>query len=360
MKNKLAIIGAGGTGGHIFPALSVAEELRHLDFEILFVGIGRELEGKLIPAAGFELVTIPFVPVAGGGIRGLLRLLRRTPAALREGLRLFRARRPAVVLGFGGYPSFIPLVCAALCRVPRVLHEQNSRVGVANRVLSLIAHRVFAVSGAQGFLCSKQVAYLPNPVRTVFYEIPDLALPPADQPLVIAVLGGSQGAQRLNSAVLKLSGFFEEHSIEVMHQCGERDYSRVSELYRAYGFKPRRLAPFATDIEQYYRDAQLVICRAGALTVAELCASGRPALFVPLPIAGGHQKHNAARMVEAGAAKCIDESEDLHLRLETELTRLINSRDLIAGMGRRARALALCDRQRPAVAIARAAQDLVV
>lgn len=301
------VFAAGGTGGHIVPALSVAEALKKIDpsLTIVFIGVGKEIERKLIPAAGFELVELPFVPFRGRGIGGVFAFLAAIPRALQRARSLYKERKPKVVVGFGGYPSFMPVVMARWFNIPVVIHEQNVQVGLANRFLSRFAKKLFAVTGAHGFPSGGEVTYLPLPVRDAFYAIAPWNPPRDGELLRLLVLGGSQGAVSLNDAIADLAPLFSELRIFVTHQSGARDQERLSAKYQALKFENVQVAAFFDNVAGELEKAHLVISRAGAGAVAEISVSGRPAIYVPLPIAGGHQQENCAHVIASGGAELI-------------------------------------------------------
>ena len=323
------LLAAGGTGGHIMPALAVAEELKRLAPETVveFVGTGRPLEEKLIGGAGYRAHIIPFVPVAGGGPRALLRMLARAPSAILATRRLYRELSPTAVMGFGGYPAVMPIVTAALSGVPRVIAEANVQVGIANKVLSIIANRVYAVPGAEDFLRKGAVVHLPNPVRRSFLDLPDWQYRSdnnsGDDRFRILVVGGSQGAVSLNRAILHAAPALRELRVSIVHQSGEGDFESVRKGYQDLGMHDVEVRTFIDSISEEYRLAQLVICRAGAMTAAEVSAAGRPAIFVPLPIAGGHQAENVRHLVAADAAILLEQNEELSGRLAKLLPELV-------------------------------------
>ncbi|MCB0345586.1 MAG: undecaprenyldiphospho-muramoylpentapeptide beta-N-acetylglucosaminyltransferase [Bdellovibrionales bacterium] len=304
------VIAAGGTGGHIVPGIAVAEELKSIDKNgsILFVGSGRPLEEPLVTGAGFELQTVPAVPVLGGGIKGLLRLLFLAPRAILALRRLYKSRKIDAVIGFGGYPSFFPVLAAKLLGIKTVLHEQNVQSGVANRVLARMVKRVYAPPGVKS-LKGKEVIELPNPVRAEFYETSEYRAPKQDEVMRILVLGGSQGAQSLNELVLEQVEFFQEFGISLVHQAGTRNEEQVRQEYRNLGFENVEVLGFADNMFERYQAAHLIICRAGAMTVAEVSAAARPAIYVPLEIAGGHQLANVSHAAENGMALVLRQGE---------------------------------------------------
>jgi UDP-N-acetylglucosamine--N-acetylmuramyl-(pentapeptide) pyrophosphoryl-undecaprenol N-acetylglucosamine transferase len=333
------LILAGGTGGHIFPGLAVAAALRARDVPVAWMGSRRGLENRLVPAAGIELHSIAVTGLRGK--RGLavlaapLVLLR----ALLQALQVFRALRPRAAISFGGYAAGPGGIAAWLLRCPLLVHEQNRVVGLTNRVLSRLARRLLggfpdALRGAE---------WVGNPVRSSIADLP----PPAERlagragPLRLLVLGGSQGARALNRAVpLAVRG---QVNIELWHQCGEHLLPDAEQAYAAAGIGVR-LEPFIERMDGAYAWADLVVCRAGALTVAELAAAGVAALLVPFPFAvDDHQTANAQWLVEAGAAECLPEGDDLADALAARLQALLGDRGRLLRMAEAARSLARPD-----------------
>ncbi len=348
------VIAAGGTGGHIVPALAVAEELRELDSSgsIIFVGSGRPLEQPLIAGAGFELKSVPSAPVLGGGISALIKLLILAPRALLRLWKLYRERKIDVVIGFGGYPSFFPVLAAWLMRKRAVLHEQNVQSGLANRILARFVSRVYAPPGVESLKGAK-VVELPNPVRAQFYETAQYKSPGRQEEFRILVLGGSQGAQSLNELVLEQTELFNEFNFSVVHQAGERNAEEVSAAYAEQGFSRVEVLGFANDLSKRYESAHLIICRAGAMTVAEVCAAARPAIYIPLEIAGGHQLANVSRAAQNGMALVLRQGENSSAELGKLLLDLRFEPSRLSRMSTALQGLHQGDLQRPARRIAK-------
>jgi len=334
------LIAAGGTAGHIVPALAVAEKLRELSpsTEIIFCGVGKEIERKLIPKAGFELLEISFPPFRGKGIAGILSFLNAVPTGISRARKTLRSRGVTAVIGFGGYPSFAPMMAAWLLRIPRVLHEQNVQVGLANKLLEKISTRVFAVTGARGFSAADKVRFLPLPVRDSFRKIPALEAKPE---ITVLILGGSQGAVTVNTAALSLVPLFRENSVSVIHQTGTVDYERVRDGYASGSFAAAEVSPFIDDVADALERAHLVISRAGAMSVAEISAAGRAGVFVPLAIAGAHQKANIEELLERDAAVFVEQNEHLATNLKAAVESLLKQPSKIVELGARARQVSL-------------------
>lgn len=334
------IFSAGATGGHIIPALAVAESLERKvpRSRIVFIGIGNDIEQKLI-ASRYKLETVPYAPVLGKGVNGWVDAVRDFNPALRQAMSLYRKYKPDVVIGFGGYPSVIPIVAAKMSNVPRVLHEQNVKVGLANKFLSLFANRIFAVPRAEGFWSKQEVTQLTNPVRSAFTQAPNWQRPAEGTPFLILVVGGSQGAVAVNDAVLAQIDLFQRFNVAVTHVAGWKDYDRVLKAYAAANFERASVHAFVDDLSIGYSRAHLVICRAGAMTAAEVSAAGRPAVYVPLPIAGGHQAENIRHLVQNDAAEIVPQGPDLPQKLGEALEVLLGNPNRLARMGQNARGL---------------------
>lgn len=320
----LFVFAAGGTGGHLFPALAVAQALRLQNIQVQFFVLGKELEKKLLEKAGFTYVSIPFFPVIGKGFLGMLRAVVVFPWALARVIRLYLRLKPRVVVGFGGYPSFVPVVAAWMLRIPVALQEQNVQPGLANRVLSIFSRRVFAVPGAKGFR-SRNIMYVENPVRHSFYDVTKWKEPASGEPIRVFVFGGSQGAVGLNSAILDLVPLLKSFGVFVVHQTGTGDYDRVRSFYDKESFRSVEVLSFIEDMVGELERAHFIICRAGALTVAEVVAARRPAIFVPLPIAGAHQKANVQSLVSDGGALMVEQGEGFSGRLSQLLEELLRN-----------------------------------
>lgn len=342
-RQKTLMVMAGGTGGHIMPGLAVADELAARGWRIVWMGNPDGMEARLVPAKGYEMAWVRFGALRG---KGLLRKLL-LPVALLSGfaqaLRQLRAHQPDVVLGLGGYVTFPGGMMAALLGRPLVVHEQNSIAGLANRVLARVADAVLC--GFPGAL--KDGVWTGNPVRPAIATLPEPAsrLAGRDGPLRVLVVGGSLGAAVLNETVPKaIAALPAERRPQVTHQAGEKHLAMLQANYAAAGVKARCLS-FIDDMAGAFADADLVICRAGALTVAELAAAGVASVLVPFPYAvDDHQTHNARFLADAGAAILLPQPELCATRLASLLADLDRSR--LQTMAERARSLARPDATR--------------
>jgi UDP-N-acetylglucosamine--N-acetylmuramyl-(pentapeptide) pyrophosphoryl-undecaprenol N-acetylglucosamine transferase len=346
------LIAGGGTGGHIYPGIAVAEELKRLDpqTEIRFVGGDRGLEGRVVPEAGFELVTI--------GARGLPRrapwkvpgALLANAGAFFSSIGIVNAWRPDVVLGTGGYVSAPVVVAAWLSRRPVVLQEQNSVPGLTNRLLARVADEVhLAFSESRGWFTRKDRLKLSgNPVRRQILSgerRPALARFGLTEGVpTVFVFGGSRGARRINESALEaMARLRGQLSAQYILQTGKEDFAWAREKAEAQSL-PVTVVPYLTHIHEAYAAADLVVCRAGAMTLAEIAACGVPAILVPYPFAAyNHQEINAQNLAERGGAVSIKDQDLTGERLALELLRLVKDRETLIRMSGNARRFARPD-----------------
>jgi len=307
VKARCALIMAGGTGGHIFPGLAVAEALRFKGWRVHWLGAPGSMESRLVPQRGFALETVDFSGVRGKGLRTLFLLPLRLLRALWQSLQVLRRVRPDVVVGLGGYITFPAGMVAALLGKPLVLHEQNSVAGLANRILARVAVRVF--TAFPGVLARGQ--WVGNPLRSEFLNQPgpEQRFAGRSGPLRLLVLGGSLGARALNTAVPQALALVPQAARPVVtHQSGEKQILELRANYASAGVQAT-LTPFIDNTAQAIADADLVVCRAGASTVSEIAAIGAAALFVPFPFAvDDHQTRNARFLVDPGAGWLVPQA----------------------------------------------------
>jgi UDP-N-acetylglucosamine--N-acetylmuramyl-(pentapeptide) pyrophosphoryl-undecaprenol N-acetylglucosamine transferase len=337
------MIMAGGTGGHIFPALAVADRLRDSGLQVVWLGARRGMEERIVPAHGYRLETIDFAGVRGKGLVRLLVLPVQLLRAFWQAARLIRRVRPDAVLGMGGYVSFPGGLMAVGLNRPLVVHEQNAVAGLANRVLARVADRVLtAFPGVFG--SGVAAVHTGNPVRGAIGSLPapDARYPQRSGPLRVLVIGGSLGAQVLNEVVPRALALLPAASRPaVVHQSGAMQLEQLQAAYRTAGVEGE-LTAFIDDMAVRYAQSDLVICRAGAITIAELACAGVAAVLVPLPHAvDDHQTFNARFLVDAGAAILLPQAELTPARLRDVIARA--TRAELLGIARRARALARPD-----------------
>jgi UDP-N-acetylglucosamine--N-acetylmuramyl-(pentapeptide) pyrophosphoryl-undecaprenol N-acetylglucosamine transferase len=305
---KTALIMAGGTGGHIFPGLAVAEALREKGWRVHWLGGPQSMESRLVPPRGFAYEQIDFSGVRGKGLLTLVMLPLRLLKAFWQSLAVVRRVKPDVVVGLGGYITFPGGMMAALLGKPLILHEQNSVAGMANKVLAAVADLVLTTFPD---VLSKG-EWIGNPLRKEFLE----QTPPAERfanrtsKMKLLVVGGSLGAKALNEIIPQaLAKMPEDQRPEVIHQGGEKQIEQLRANYAAAGVHAE-LTPFIANTAQAFADADLVICRAGASTVAEIAAVGAPAVFVPFPYAvDDHQTTNAKFLSDQGAATLLPQDQ---------------------------------------------------
>ncbi len=346
-----ALFGGGGSGGHVFPGLAVAAELRNRGWRVSWAGSARGMEARLVRQREIPFHDLPARPLIGQGVAGKARAtltLARTALTARGLVRRLDAR---VVIGTGGYVSAPAVLGARLASRPVLLVEPNAEPGFANRWLSrCAAAAVVAWESTAGELrCPARTTGVP--VRAEFFTVAEEL--PAGSPLRLLVLGGSQGAQQLNEMLPQALAQLDPSlgPLAVCHQSGERHLEATRKAY-APGDSPSpevEVVPFLDDVAAALAGAHLIISRAGAITLAELCAAGRPALLVPLGLAGGHQIGNARRLVEAGAAEMLPSAAATPKALAELLGRLLSDRERLAAMGRAARRLSHPDAA-PAIA----------
>lgn len=340
MSARSILIMAGGTGGHIMPGLAVADILRAEGWQVTWLGAPNGMEAELVPKHGYEVAWVNFSGLRGKGLARKLALPFNLLRALGQSAAAIFRHRPDVVLGLGGYITFPGGVMAALLRRPLVIHEQNSIAGLSNRVLAKLAQRV--LSGFPDVLQDAQ--WSGNPVRTAIAALPapEARYSARSGKLSVLVVGGSLGARALNEALPQALALLpEEARPRVLHQAGRQNDETVRALYRQAGVEAEVRA-FLDDMAQSYADADVVICRAGALTVAELAAAGVASVLVPFPHAvDDHQTHNARFLSERGAAVLLPQAELDAERLATLLQGM--TRESLQRMAEQARAVAKTD-----------------
>lgn len=333
------VIAGGGTGGHLFPGIAVAEEIRarHPGHQVLFISRGNEFERTALAAAGFPLAAISVEGLKGRGPWNQLRALCRLPVSIVQSLLRLRAFRPHLVIGLGSYSAGPVVMAAWLRRIPVALCEQNVLPGVTNRVLARLADRIFtSFDRTEAGFDAAKVYWTGNPLRRQIVEKRARPALPGTAPtgrFTVLVIGGSQGAHRINTAVVEaLDGLGDPAEFFFIHQTGGADEAMVAEAYRRSGVAARVQA-FFEDMAAQYEQAHLVICRAGATTVAEISALGKASVLIPYPhAADGHQHLNARRLADAGAAEIIDERELNGERIAARIGFYASHPEVLAGL----------------------------
>ena len=307
-RQPCALVMAGGTGGHIFPGLALAEALRAKGWRVHWLGVPGSMEERLVPPRGFAFEAVQFSGVRGKGLTTLVQLPGRLLRAFWQSWQAVRRVQPDVVIGLGGYVTFPGGLMGVLAGKPLVLHEQNSVAGMANKVLANVASRIFSAYPH----ALPKAEWVGNPLRAEFLQQPAPAQRFAGRtgPLRLLVLGGSLGAQGLNDVVPQALALMPaDQRPQVLHQSGSLHIEALRALYARLGVQGQ-LTPFIDGTAQAMADADLLVCRAGASTVTEIAAVGAAAVFVPFPHAvDDHQTHNARFLVEAGAAVLVQQRD---------------------------------------------------
>jgi len=341
------VIAGGGTGGHVFPGIAVAMEFKRKEnAEVIFIGTANGIESRIVPKEGFDLRFIRAGGIVGTGVIRSLRSVAMLPLSLKDSYAILKEAKPDLVFGLGGYSSGATLLIASLMGIPTMIHEQNSLPGLTNRLLSRFVDIIAVTYQESMDFFPKDKTYLTgNPVRQEIFE--------GDRErgykvfnlekglFTIFAFGGSQGASSINNAITEALAYLEEFrdKIQFLHQTGEKDFNAVREFYRIRGFKGT-IIPFAYNMADAYAIADLVICRAGATTLAELIACGKAAILIPYPYAAmNHQEINARKLCDVGAAQILLQGE-LKGRSLAELVKyLFENPDMIREMENISRSL---------------------
>jgi len=343
------VVAAGGTGGHILPGVAIAQEIvaQKAGASVVFVGTAQGLEGKIVPAAGFPLELVDASGFVGKTLGRQISSLSKLPRGFFEARALLKKHGARVVIGVGGYVSVPVLTAARSLGIPTLIHESNAVPGAANRFLNRFASRTAVGLAAANTHFRKPGVVTGTPVRPEFFTIP--AVDPAATTRRLLVFGGSQGSRVINRAMARAAVMLEKSGIEVIHQTGDKDLLATRQRY------PRipanwKLVPFLPKLHEEMAWADLVLCRAGAMTVSELAAAGRPAILVPFAAAAaGHQIQNARALYRAGAAAVMEEKDLTAENLAGALSAQLKDRDKLVAMGNKARTLARPDAVRDLV-----------
>lgn len=343
MKIKILIAG-GGTGGHLFPGIAVAQEAlsRNPENDVLFVGTSRGLEGTLLDKIGFRLRTISVGGVIGRGASKTIKNLFLIPRAMIQSLKIIRDFKPDLAFGVGGYASGPTILVARLAGIKTAIAEQNALPGITNRLLGFIVDKVFITypETSRWFSPAKTVL-TGNPVRRGFYREHQDENTAAAKRFTLLVFGGSQGAAAINEAMIDAILHLNKASLNlrIIHQAGRKDLAYVTKSYEDYGLDAEVL-PFIMDMPKSMREADLVICRAGATSIAEITSLGKAAILVPYPFAThDHQTKNAQALAGRGAAELISQQRLSGPKLAQTILKFYNNREMLAAMGKKAAAL---------------------
>jgi UDP-N-acetylglucosamine--N-acetylmuramyl-(pentapeptide) pyrophosphoryl-undecaprenol N-acetylglucosamine transferase len=333
----------GGTGGHLFPAIALGEAFMEKDpnNRVEFIVTQRVLDSKVMRERGLSYQTLKMEGIKGKGLGGKLRSVIQLPQAMRRSLKIIKEFRQEVVLGVGGYVSGPMVLAARLKGMPCAIQEQNSIPGITNRLLGKVVDRIFlAFKESESYFPIRKCRTLGNPIRKELQRVLDRRIP-LSGPLTVLILGGSQGAHRINQAVvedLDELGSLKE-SLYFIHQTGEKDEKEIALAYEEKRFK-HQVKAFISNMVRAYEQADLIIGRAGALTISEITALSKPSLLIPFPFAANnHQEHNALALVKAGAAEMILEKDLKPGLLADRLKNWLADRDQLVAMGKKAESL---------------------
>lgn len=328
------LIAAGGTGGHIFPGIAVAKEIMRRDesSEVLFVGTTRGLETKIVPDNGFQLSLIDSVGLKNVGFIRKLKGLAIMPKSFLEARKLLKEFKPNVVVGAGGYVSGPVVLMASLMRIPTLVMDSNALPGFTNRQLARFVDKAALTFDEALPFFGKKGVVTGNPVRKEFFDVVPRE---RDGNLNVLIFGGSQGARAINNSMTAALEHLESFSdrLKITHQTGESDFPKIRELYDRSSFQNSDIRPFISDMSAEFAKADLVICRAGATTCAELAAAGKASIMIPLPTAADdHQRKNAEALQNAGAAKMILQKDLDGENLAGEIRDLAGNPEVVGAM----------------------------
>lgn len=348
------ILTAGGTGGHVFPALAVAQELKKQvpDVEILFIGSRYGLEQHWVRSADIEFVGLPVQGLLGRGWRSVGAAFAMT-ACLAEAFGIVGEFKPHVAVGFGSYASFAGVSASLLRGCPTVIHEQNAVPGLANRTLGRFVRKIcLAMPDVKQRLPKGKTIITGNPVRSEIVALPVKSVRGKGKKLL--VMGGSQGSRSINQAIIDSLPEFKAAGIEIRHQTGNIDYVMVRDAYAKAGWSQEAVFPFMEDMAEAYSWADLTVCRSGASTVGEIAVAGLPAVFVPYPYAThDHQRYNAQYLVDGGAALMLEDNGLGNGKLSQAMLGVMQNKEQLKAMAEASRKLGVRDAAARVVSVLR-------
>jgi len=341
------IIAGGGTGGHLFPAIAIAQEFmaKNSENKVMFVSTGNPFELSVLHKAGFTLEKITAEGIKGRGLLRQLRSIWKIPMGIFESIRIIKNFKPDLVMGVGSYAAGPVAIGAWFMRKKLILHEQNILPGITNRILSRFADRIYvSFKNTKANFNPGKVVYTGNPLRKEFMqkakEKKNTTASAQKHPFTVLILGGSQGAHSINEAVINaLEHFRGKHNFYFIHQTGKQDEEAVKKAYKDQGISCM-VKSFFHDMPQQYQRANLIICRAGATTVAELAAVGKGVIFIPFPFAAdNHQVLNARTFTESGAAEMILQKDLTGRVLAKRIEYYVSNKEALEVMAARAKSL---------------------
>ncbi len=338
-KTKTLLVMAGGTGGHVFPGLAVADKLKSEGWQVSWLGTAARMEARLVPEHGYEIDFIDVAGVRGNGIKRLLAAPFQILKSIFQARKVLKNRQVDLVLGMGGFASGPGGIAAWTLGIPVVLHEQNATAGMTNRLLSYFSKKV--LMGFSGAFLNEKAILVGNPIRKDLLALPEKQFSASSSSLRVLVIGGSLGAQVLNETVPQALMNFDATKVSILHQTGkgfsESVLARYQDTHVEY-----KVQDFITDMAAAYDWADVIICRAGALTVAEVAVVGLPAIFVPLPHAvDDHQTKNAQSLVNAEAAILLPQKDLNAKKLSECLATLSQNRQLLVDMSTNCKNIAI-------------------
>jgi len=340
-QNKTLLVMAGGTGGHVFPGLAVAQQLKKEGWQVSWLGTSDKMEASLVPQYGYEIDFIDISGVRGNGFKRLLMAPLRIVKSILQARQVLKKRQVDLVLGMGGFASGPGGIAAWLLGIPVIVHEQNAVAGLTNRILARFSKRV--LMGFAGAFQNKKAVLVGNPVRQTLLNLADKEISEQNKALKLLIVGGSLGAKVLNDLLPEVLTRFDCSQINVIHQSGKGHYQKLVDEYQKVNLDIE-VQEFIDDMDKSYDWADLVICRAGALTVSEVTIVGLPAIFVPLPHAvDDHQTKNARQLVEKGGAVLIPQNELNQHKLSDYLLLFIQNRALLEEMSLKSKETAITD-----------------